>query len=111
MSWQGLAGQFQPGMRRSMQAVEILANAYNNVFMGNATKAEQQMVLADLENESGFVKVVIPGPGVSLDFEGGKRYMFGRIFRFLSMSFDEHNELHKAARQEALADSQEGNII
>lgn len=92
-------------------AEETLAHAYNNVFHGNATKAEQQMVLADLEKESGFVQVVLPGPGVSLDFENGKRYMFGRIFRFLSMTQEEHDALHAAARQEAMVDSQEGPII
>lgn len=92
-------------------AVETLAHAYNNVFNGNATKAEAQMVLADLENESGFVKVYTPGAETSLEFENGKRYLFGRIFRFLSMTPEEHNELHAAARQEALVDSQEGAII
>lgn len=94
-----------------MEAVETLTNAYNNVFMGNPTKAEQQMVLADLECESGFVQVVIPGSDVSLDFETGKRYLFGRIFRFLKMTQEEHDELHKAARAEAIANAQEGTII
>lgn len=93
------------------QAVETLANAYNNVFRGNATKAEQQMVLADLEKESGFVQVFEPGPGVSLEYENGKRYLFGRIFRFLAMTPEEHDALHRAARQEALTDAQEGAII
>ena len=94
-----------------MEAVETLANAYNNVFRGKPTTAEQQMVLADLECESGFVQVVEPGPGVSLDYETGKRYLYGRIFRFLNMTFEEHNDLHTAARAEALANSQEGTII
>jgi hypothetical protein len=94
-----------------MEAVEQLSNAYNNVFLGNPTKAEQQMVLADLECESGFVQVVIPGPDVSLEYETGKRFLFGRIFRFLKMSAEEHDELHKAARMEAMVNSQEGTII
>lgn len=93
-----------------MQAEETLAEAYRHVFRGNATSAEQQIVLADLENESGFVKVVIPGPDVSPDFENGKRYVFGRIFRFLAMTREENDALHHAARNEALADAQEGPI-
>lgn len=111
MSWVSLATQYQPGHRRGMEAIETLANAYNNVFMGNPTKAEQQIVLADLECESGFVQVVIPGPEVSLEYENGKRFLFGRIFRFLRMSMEEHNELHAAARLEAITNSQEGTII
>lgn len=111
MSWVSLASQYSRGRRRGMEAVETLANAYNNVFMGNPTKNEQQIVLADLECESGFVQVVEPGPGVSLDYETGKRFMFGRIFRFLKMTTEEHDELHKAARAEALANSQEGTIL
>jgi hypothetical protein len=94
-----------------MQAQETLANAYRNVFRGNPTSAEQQMVLADLENESGFVKVVLPGPGVSQEFETGKRHIFGSIFRFLAMSLEEQDALHHAARREALTDSEEGPII
>ena len=111
MQWVSLATQYQQGHRRGMEAVETLANAYNNVFRGKPTDAEQQMVLADLECVSGFVQVVEPGRNVSLEYENGKRFVFGRIFRFLSMTMEEQNALHQAARQEALINSQEGTII
>lgn len=90
--------------------MEQLAKAYNNVFRGNPTKAEQEMVLADLANESGFYKVTVPGTGLSLEYETGKRFLFGRMFRFLNMSDEEWRELQIASRQEAMIDSVEGSI-
>lgn len=111
MSWVSLGTQYPKGLRRGSMAEETLGQAYRNVFFGNCTQAEAQMVLADLEKESGFVQVVVPGPGVSLDFENGKRYVFGRIFRFLSMTREEQDELHQASRRESLIDAQEGPII
>src|SRR5689334_2539613 len=105
MQWVSLATQYPQGMRRGNMAEETLGIAYRNVFFGNCTQAEAQMVLADLEKESGFVQVVLPGPGVSLEFENGKRHLFGRIFRFLSMTREEQDALHKAARAEALVDA------
>ena len=91
--------------------MQDLAQAYNAVFRGNPTKGDSEMVLADLANESGFYKVTVPGADVSLDFETGKRYVFGRIHRFLNMSQAEWDELHVAARQEAMADAIEGSIV
>jgi len=111
MQWVSLSTQYQRGMRRSKMAEETLSQAYQHVFMGNSTRAEAMMVLADLEKESGFVQVVMPGPGVSMDFENGKRYMFGRIFRYLAMTQEEQDALHKAARLEALTDAEEGPLI
>jgi hypothetical protein len=110
MLWVSLASQYQAGLRRGNRAMQDLANAYNHVFRGNPTKAEAEMVLADLANESGFYKVHVPGPEVSLEYETGKRAVFGRILRFIRMSQEEHTALEYAARQEALAD-QEGPII
>lgn len=111
MQWVSLASQFRVGLRRGNMAKELLAKAYANVFMGNATKAEAQMVLADLANESGFYKVFVPGEGVSLEYNEGKRTLYGRIMAFIQMSPEEHRALEHAARQESITDMTEGPIV
>jgi len=69
------------------------------------------MVLADLANHTGFYQVLPPGTGVNeLVDANGKRAVFGRLFRFLRLSEEEVRALEEAARQEALADAQEGEI-
>lgn len=110
MPWVSLGSNYPPGRRRSAAAVEELAKAYNDVFRGNPDKAQQEMVITDLANQSGFYKVSVPGEDTSLHFETGKRFLFGRIFQFLNMSQMEWDELHVAVRQEAMIDSVEGNI-
>lgn len=111
MPWVSLGSQFRRGLRRGEQAMERLAQAYVHVFRGNPTKEDQEIVLADLHNESGFSKVFVPGPRVNLNFEEGKRYTYGRIHRFLAMGNDEWRELQEAARREAMADAEEQPII
>lgn len=111
MPWANLSSLHKVGHRRGSQAMNDLAKAYSNVFRGNPTKAEAEMVLADIANESGFYKVHVPGPGVSLEYETGKRAIYGRIISFIQMSSEEHRSLEFAARQEALTDNSEGPLI
>lgn len=109
MRWRNLSGLFAPQLRRRLQARLALGSAYRRLFAGRGSKADAEMVLADLANHTGFYRVTEPGAG-SLDFAEGKRAMFGRLFRFLRMAEDEIEALEEAARAEALADAREGEI-
>ena len=111
MPWRNLSSLFATGGRRRFRARLSLAQAYRRLFSGHGSKADAETVLADLANHTGFYRVTEPGGGKgSLDFAEGKRAVYGRVFRFLRMSADEAAALEEAARTEALADAQEGEI-
>jgi hypothetical protein len=109
MRWRSLSSVFAPGLRRRLQARAGLGAAYRRLFSGSGSKADAEMVLADLASHTGFYRVTEPGAG-SLDFAEGKRAVFGRLFRFLRMTEAEIEALEEAARAEALADAREGEI-
>lgn len=109
MRWRSLASLFTPGSRRRLQARLGLGAAYRRLFAGRGSKADGEMVLADLANHTGFYRVTEPGAG-ALEFAEGKRAVFGRVFRFLRMTDAEVAALEEAARAEALTDAREGEI-
>ncbi len=109
MTWHHLSSAFVPGLRRRLQARLNLSNAYRRLFSGHGSKADAEIVLSDLANVTGFYRVTEPGAG-TLDYQEGKRAVYGRVFRFLRMSADERAGLEEAARAEALSDAREGEI-
>ena len=109
MSWRNLNRLFPAGFRRRVQARFALAQAYRRLFSGRGSKADGEVVLADLANHTGFYRVTEPGAG-ALDFAEGKRAVYGRVFRFLRMSDAEVASLEEAARAEALTDAREGEF-
>lgn len=109
--WRSLARIYPRHWRRSPSAAADLTNAYRALFTGHGGEREAQIVLADLANASGFYRV--NGPEFSAEaraFADGERSVYGRIFRFLRMSDAEVRQLEEAARAEAIADAQEGQI-
>lgn len=85
------------------EAEHRIGQAYQAVFLGQPTKDDQEIVLMDLANYTGFYRVT--GPGGTPDqmpFDNGKRAAFGRVFRFLRMSNDEFASLEAAARETAV---------
>ena len=111
MSWRNLSTSYAPGLRRRLQARFGLAAAYRRVFSGRGSKADSELVLADLANAAGFYRVTEPEHGADrIAFQEGKRALFGRVFRFLRMTDEETVALEEAARAEALTDRHEGEI-
>ncbi len=109
--WNSLRRRFP--YARGAQARQALAEAYLDVFVPRrtASEAQKQMVLADLANASGFYRVSGPEmSGETRAFMDGMRAVYGRVFRFLHLSEQEVRELEEAARQEAIADSEQGEI-
>jgi hypothetical protein len=98
----------------SDSAVDLaIAGAYQRVFTGNPSEEDQNLVLIDLANVSGFYRVTSPAVGASRDdilFNEGQRAVYARIFRFLRMSDAEMISLETAARLTAagLASDNEG---
>ena len=111
MSRANLASSFPNGRKRGAAASKRLVSAYNAVFTGKGSAEDADMVLADMANFTGFYRV--NGIGVSGEdraFADGLRAAYGRIFRFLNLTDAERRSLEFAAREEALADSEEGDL-
>jgi hypothetical protein len=109
MTWRSLASQMAKGSKRGQVSQKRLTQAYLDVFANGSESAE--IVLADLANFSGFYKVPpIGAPPETLLVDQGLRASFGRLFHFLSLPDDRLAALEKAARQESLADDEEGII-
>jgi hypothetical protein len=92
------------GRAGSPQAAEAqLATAYQRVFTGSPSQTDQEIVLVDLANFSGFYRVTPPESGDrdTIIFNEGMRCLFGRIFQYLRMSPQEVQSLETAARQTA----------
>lgn len=111
MSRANLGSKFQAGRKRGPSAAKRLEEAYNAVFTGHGSKEDAEIVLSDLANFTGFYRV--NGIGVSGEdraFADGMRLAYGRIFRFLNLTDAERRALEFAAREEALADTEEGDL-
>jgi len=109
MNWRTLATQSLHGQARNTKAHAKLAAAYREVFSRNDESVE--IVLADLANFCGFYKVPpIGSPPETLLVDQGLRAAFGRLFSFLSLSDERMAALEQAAREEALADHEQGII-
>lgn len=109
--WTNLGSILPQGRRRGASASEQLARSYRNVFAGNGSRQDAEMMLADLAEHSGFYQVLPSGSSLEeLAEANGKRAVYGRIFRFLRLTDAEIRQLEEAARQEALTSQQEGEI-
>lgn len=76
--------------------------AYKAVFYGRPTPEDQELVLVDLAETSGFYKFLPPPhDGGFMSYTEGKRALYGRIFGFLSLSDTEQQSLATAARATA----------
>lgn len=77
-----------------------LIAAYNSVF--SQDREDVQMVLADMAEHCGFYKVDARGASADdLNFDGGKRAAFARIWSFLTLTDQQLELLENAARDEA----------
>lgn len=107
MMWRSLASQMDGPRDEKAQA--RLLQAYRDVFEREDESTE--MVLADLANFTGFFKVPPIGtPPDMLLVDQGSRAAFGRLFSFLSLPEERRAAMEKAARREAIADDEEGQI-
>jgi hypothetical protein len=96
------------GRRRGPSAARDLATAYRDLFLGTE---QGRIVLADLAEQSGFYTVSTPTEtDAQVRFAEGKRFVFGRILRFLRLSEAEIARLEMAAREETLYSQEEGII-
>jgi hypothetical protein len=81
-----------------------LTQAYKNVFTGNPSRDDQQVVLADLHALSGFQKVSPHGTTTEALWRiEGARTLYATIFAHLSLSDADVFALENAARHEAAA--------
>ena len=79
-----------------------LAEAYRSTFIGSPTKAETDMVLADLATFTGFFTALGPeASGDALRYVEGRRSVFAHIQVYLKMTGANLDELHRAALVEA----------
>ncbi len=77
-----------------------LIAAYNSVFVQG--REDVELVLTDLANHCGFYKVDDRGASADdLNFDGGKRAAFARIWSFLTLTDQQLELLENAARDEA----------
>lgn len=108
MKWTCLSRLFPQRKRRKPEAALNLAEAYQQVFAGNATYDAAQVVLADLADFTGFYAV--SNDPKHMAFNEGKRAVFHRIFRSLHMTAEEKHALAEAARIETVTSQYEGEI-
>src|SRR5262245_26409068 len=95
---------FQEHQASPAEAELRLAAAYQRTFMGSPTNEDQELVLVDLADFSGFYRVTAPQSGSDqVFFNEGLRALYGRIFRYLRMSDAERQALETAARETAAA--------
>jgi hypothetical protein len=90
------------GLRKLHEQELVLAGAYQRVFHGNPSQRDQEIVLLDLADFSGFYRVTVPG-AEDLAFREGMRAMYGRIFRYIRMTNDEIRSLEEAVRATRIA--------
>jgi hypothetical protein len=110
--FQGPSGNKPKGQRRSPVAKLDLSNAYREVFFGNATAQQREMVLVHMAEMSGFYKV--QPPGLTHDeraYHEGARSVFGLVVANTSMTPDERYALEEASRHEAFVSQIEGELI
>lgn len=104
--WDSLGSLLSRQRHKDRYAAELrLATAYQRVFLGNPTNDDQNLVLVDLANATGFYRVTPPGPTQTRDdivFNEGMRAAFGRIFRFLNMTDQERDSLAAASRASSI---------
>jgi len=105
-------GQLKKGFRRTVTVRLQLGRAYRMLFHAAADKNQADTVLLDLLNFSGYYKVAPAGSdAIELARREGRREVAGRILQNLRMTDIEIDALERAARQEALVDQGEGELL
>jgi hypothetical protein len=92
-------GRNSRSLRLQAQREERLRQAYYAVFIGKPTDDDQNIVLLDLADVSGFYKV--SSADMPHEYQAGMRAVYGRIFSYLRMSPDEIRSLEQAAHETA----------
>lgn len=97
--WRSRARALRLHGDESLADAQLVA-AYNSVFAQG--REDVEMVLTDLASHSGFFKVDERGASADdLNFDGGKRAAFARIWSFLTLTDQQLELLENAARDEA----------
>jgi len=108
----GPSGTRDKGNRRGATVKMDLSNAYREMFFGNPTSNQREMVLVHLAEISGFYKV--QPPGLTHDeraYHEGARSVFGVIVANTSMTPYERMALEEATRHEAFVSQAEGELF
>lgn len=102
MNFANLWGLF-PQPQNLYAREQRLTRAYNNVFRGNPSKEDQDLVLVDLAYHSGF-SMVSPSDvsDAELRTREGKRALFALIRSKLTLTPRDIDALDNAARREAM---------
>lgn len=110
IGWHSIANKFPAGKRRQSAAELRLVSAYQQVFQGNPTREDQEIVLADLARYTGFLMFhAKEATDADLRYGEGMRSVFGHIHGHLSLTPEQREGLFRAARAEAQADAAEGD--
>jgi hypothetical protein len=113
MKWASRLTQVGREKYHSWLGINVLTDAYRQVFQGRPTTQQQQMVLADLMAKSGWNQVSSGVSSEELWRREGMRSLFGVVFGYLSLAPDDLFDLENAARKEAalaLERNTEGNL-
>ena len=82
------------------EAENRLQQAYEALFAGRGSKEDAEIVLADLRNFCGFdaVNEAVMHPN-TLQYQSGRRSVFGRIHDNIRLTDHERTALEKAVRE------------
>lgn len=99
-NWLSFAKEF--GRRlKAIPGQFAVSSAYQRVFLGNPSRADQERVLAHFAAACGWNQITAPGvASEQLWFQEGKRAAFGELFAHLSLSQEDLKALENAARHE-----------
>lgn len=96
---------------RGVLAQQKLREAYANVFSGNASREEADIVLVDLARTSGYYNTTSPQtPADELKYYEGQRSVFGRIYQMINPTPRFMAELAKSVAAEMAVDAVNGEL-
>lgn len=99
--WHALSRKYFGQRSKRLEAQFELTEAYRRVFLTNPSRADQQIVLADMAVQAGWQQITTPGVASDrLWFNEGKRAMFECMFRHLSLSDADVAGLENAVKHE-----------
>jgi hypothetical protein len=102
--WDRLSRKYFGPRSKSLEAQLALTECYRRVFLGNPSRADQQVVLADLAAQTGWNQITpVSVASDGLRFNEGKRAAFELIHRHLALSDQDVSALENAVKHEAQA--------
>jgi len=102
--WERLSRRFKRG---TPSGELVLGTAYRDVFSGNSSQSQRQIVLADLAANCGWNQVTLPeNTEQRIWFNEGKRAAFALIFTHLSLGPADVEAFENAVRHEAVSTNQ-----